>query len=158
MIAKDKIYVIPVDECSTSKTLRFKAPQNNTQYNKAEDYEIEKRFAISLELSSSKEEYEKRMNNIKVKEKEFFCTKCEGKLSGENKTGLCPKCYALTTRKCERPPREELKRLIRTTPFTTIGKKYNVSDNAVRKWCDAEGLPRKVSEIKSYTEEEWLKV
>ena len=29
----DKIYVVPVDECSTNKTLRFKAPLNNSQYN-----------------------------------------------------------------------------------------------------------------------------
>lgn len=51
--------------------------------------------------------------------------------------------------------REELKQLIRTMPFTQIGKKYGVSDNAIRKWCDKYGLPRKVSEIKSYTDEEW---
>lgn len=54
--------------------------------------------------------------------------------------------------------REELKELIRSTPFTIIGQKYNVSDNAIRKWCDKYGLPRKVSEIKSYTEEEWAKI
>lgn len=40
-------------------------------------------------------------------------------------------------------------------PFTTIGKKYNVSDNAVRKWCDKYNLPRKASEIKKYSDEEW---
>lgn len=48
--------------------------------------------------------------------------------------------------------------MIRTTPFTTIGTMYGVSDNAVRKWCEAMGLPRKSSEIKSYTEEEWSKI
>ncbi len=51
--------------------------------------------------------------------------------------------------------REELKQLIRTTPFTTIAKKYNVSDNAIRKWCDKFNLPRKVSDIKKYSDEEW---
>ena len=54
--------------------------------------------------------------------------------------------------------REELKDLIRCTPFTVIGQKYNVSDNAVRKWCDKYGLPRKVSDIKSYTDEQWSKL
>ena len=39
--------------------------------------------------------------------------------------------------------------------FTAIGKKYNVSDNAVRKWCDKYNLPRKASEIKKYSDEEW---
>ena len=54
--------------------------------------------------------------------------------------------------------RDELKSLIRSTPFTQIGVKYNVTDNAVRKWCDKFGLPRKVSDIKKYTDEEWEKI
>jgi hypothetical protein len=48
-----------------------------------------------------------------------------------------------------------LKKLIRTKPFTQIGKQFNVSDNAIRKWCDNYNLPRKVNEIKSYSDEEW---
>jgi uncharacterized protein YjcR len=51
--------------------------------------------------------------------------------------------------------REELKKLIRTTPFTKIADIYNVSDNAIRKWCDKYGLPKKVKDIKSCTDEEW---
>ena len=51
---------------------------------------------------------------------------------------------------------EELKNLIRNTPFTQIGKIYNVSDNAIRKWCDNYNLPHRASEIKSYSDEEWL--
>lgn len=54
-----------------------------------------------------------------------------------------------------RPSREELKDIIRTSPFTSIGKKYNVSDNAIRKWCDSYGLPRKKSIINSYSDKEW---
>ena len=54
--------------------------------------------------------------------------------------------------------REELKQLIRTTPFTRIGEIYGVTDNAIRKWCDKFGLPRKVSEIKKYSDEEWEKI
>lgn len=38
--------------------------------------------------------------------------------------------------------RDELKNLIRTLPFTTIGTMCNVTDNAVRKWCDTYNLPR----------------
>ena len=54
--------------------------------------------------------------------------------------------------------REELKQLIRTTPFTTIGKNYGVSDNAVRKWCDKFNLPRKSSDIKKYSDKEWEQI
>lgn len=71
---KDKIYIIPVEECSTSKTLRFQSPQNNNQaYNKAEDYEIEKRFSHSNDLIQSKKEYDERINDISIEEKQFFC-------------------------------------------------------------------------------------
>ena len=62
-------------------------------------------------------------------------------------------------RHSEKPiTREELKRLIRTTPFTKIGEQFGVSDNAIRKWCDSYNLPRKVSDIKKYTNEEWNEI
>lgn len=54
--------------------------------------------------------------------------------------------------------REELKQLIRTLPFTTIGNKYNVSDNAIRRWCEKYNLPKKAREIKQYTDEEWTNI
>ena len=58
---KGKVYLIPVEECSTSKTLRFSPTANNNKnYNKAEDYEIEKIINYSEELLISKEKYEQR--------------------------------------------------------------------------------------------------
>ena len=54
--------------------------------------------------------------------------------------------------------KEELKDLIRTIPFTEIGRKYNVSDNAIRKWCDKFNLPRKKSDIQKFSDEEWSKI
>ena len=52
--------------------------------------------------------------------------------------------------------RNELKNMIRTMSFVSIGKQFNVSDNAIRKWCDKYSLPKKSSEIKKYSDEEWL--
>lgn len=54
--------------------------------------------------------------------------------------------------------RETLKHLIRTTPFTQIGKHYGVSDNAVRRWCIKHNLPSRVKDIKKYSDEEWLTI
>ena len=51
--------------------------------------------------------------------------------------------------------REDLKRLIREKSFLEIGRMYNVSDNAIRKWCIKLNLPKTKSEIKSYSNEEW---
>lgn len=39
---KDNFYLIPVEECKSSKNLRISKPKNNIkQYNKAEDYLVE---------------------------------------------------------------------------------------------------------------------
>lgn len=54
--------------------------------------------------------------------------------------------------------RDELKELIRTIPFTKIGEKFRVTDSTIRKWCDKFELPRKVSDIRKYSDEEWLKI
>ena len=43
-------------------------------------------------------------------------------------------------------------------PFTQIGKEFGVSDNAIRKWCDKYGLPRRVSDIKKYSDKDWEEV
>ena len=55
----------------------------------------------------------------------------------------------------ERPSREELKYKIRKSSFTEIGKQYGVSDNTIRKWCVFYNLPKKVTEIKKYTDLQW---
>lgn len=54
-----------------------------------------------------------------------------------------------------RPSREELKFLIRNYPFLQIGKKYGVSDNAIRKWCIKYHLPSKVSQISLISDKDW---
>ena len=63
-----------------------------------------------------------------------------------------------SNRKVERCSREELKQLIREKPFTIIGNMFGVSDNAIRKWCDYYNLPRRVKDIKNYSDEEWNKL
>lgn len=86
----------------------------------------------------------------------YFCIDC-GKPITSN--GIrCIKCSQLAQRKVKRPDREELKSLIRSQSFLSIGKKYNVSDNAVKKWCQNENLPYRKSDIKKFSDEEWSKI
>lgn len=85
--------------------------------------------------------------------KKYFCIDCGKEISfGSTR---CEECNNKFRRTIERPSREELKKLIRTTSFTEIGKMYKVTDNSIRKWCVAEKLPKTKKEIKSYSDEEW---
>ena len=98
----------------------------------------------------------------KAKEKKeisYLCVDCQKPISkGATRCKSCAIRERQKDKTATHPNREELKNLIRTTSFLQIGKTYNVSDNAVRKWCDGYGLPRKSSEIKSYSNEEWEKI
>ena len=50
--------------------------------------------------------------------------------------GLCKECYKKV--QCERVPKmEDLRKILieMNGNFTEVGKHYNVSDNAVKKWC-----------------------
>ena len=88
----------------------------------------------------------------------YYCVNCGKQLSRKTITGLCEECHRQQTKRAERPSREELKQMIKELPFTQIALKYGVSDNAIRKWCDAENLPRKKTDINKYTDEEWSKI
>ena len=88
-------------------------------------------------------------------EEALICPECGGLKSAQ--AHVCSKCAAKKQRRFD-ISRDELKQLIRTTPFTTIGEYLGVSDNAVRKRCIQFGLPSLKKEIKQYSDEEWEKI
>ena len=104
---------------------------------------------VELHNSSIKPKRNKGKSNAN------FCTIC-GKPIRKNST-YCGECSHFLQRKIiDRPTREYLKELIRTTSFLKIGKIYNVCDNTVRKWCIGYNLPFKKKEIKQYSDKEWF--
>lgn len=154
----NNVYLIPVEECSTSKTLRFAPPKNDNNYNKAEDYLIENMLGHLKDQKFEKamQEHQKQVcpdnkDNLPVK---YLCTQCHKNYT-TIKNGICQECAHINSRVVERPSREELKQMIRKESFLAIGKKFNVTDNAIRKWCRAVNLPEKKTEIKKYTDKEW---
>jgi hypothetical protein len=52
-------------------------------------------------------------------------------------------------RRVERPPRDQLLREIAETSYSAIGRKYGVSDNAIRKWVRHYDHEAAVSEAES---------
>ena len=104
--------------------------------------------------------YSHKLDNIeypirktKTISEEYFCVDCGKKIS--KKATRCDVCVKIFSRTTIRPSREELKFLIRTQPMIRIGEKYKVSDNTIRKWCESYNLPKKVSEIKKYSDSDW---
>lgn len=96
---------------------------------------------------------------LKNSKEERKCLKCGNPITIHSTSGLCRSCVQLNGKRIEnKPSREELKKLIREKSFLEIGRMFECSDNAVRKWCDKYCLPRKKEEIKSYSDEEWTKI
>lgn len=50
------------------------------------------------------------------------------------------KCKNENNRKCIRPTKDELQKLVLELPFIHIAKRYGVSDNAIRKWCKSYNI------------------
>jgi Zn finger protein HypA/HybF involved in hydrogenase expression len=50
---------------------------------------------------------------------------------------------AMANRRVERPSKEDLTKMVEDVPIETIGKKYAVSGNAIRKWCKKYNIQTK---------------
>lgn len=87
----------------------------------------------------------------------YYCIDCNKEITKGSTRCLSCENQRRKNRQLE-VTREELKNLIRTTPFTQIGKMFSVSDNTIRKWCDKYNLPRKASDIKKISDEEWKNI
>ena len=76
----------------------------------------------------------KKHNNQQYKQTTYNCTKCNKSLSDKRETALCIACYNKKRRKVTRPPYYQLLKEIKETNYSAVGRKYGVSDNAIRKW------------------------
>lgn len=112
--------------------------------------EMHARYHRSLQYGTDIEL--KRINNV------WYCT--EISVSAKE---ICPFCGRLKLKSAKRckvcdiktrrqniPNRNVLISDLLSLNMTAIGKKYQVSDNAVRKWCQYYNLPYKRKDVLSY--------
>lgn len=77
---------------------------------------------------------------------ETYCKICGIKIVTKN--SMCTDCAHKIQRKVERPEAIQLAKMIIEYGFSQTGKIFGVSDNAVKKWCKAYGIPHLKRELR----------
>ncbi len=70
----------------------------------------------------------------RIKKEKKHCKLCPNIIAFYSKTGLCSICVKIKKRKVVRPTYSNLLNDISRIGYSATGRKYNVSDNAIRKW------------------------
>lgn len=113
------------------------------------DHRLENLCFLCPQCHSQTKTYAGRNNTKEFKKQvKHICDKC-GKPKSHGAI-LCKDCADEKAQYVPRPTKETLWEEIQTTPFTTLGKQYDVSDNAIRKWCKTYGLPHTKKGIKEF--------
>lgn len=73
------------------------------------------------------------------------CKNCqkEFETKKDGQVFCCITCKQIYQRRAGRPNKQELEALIQQFSFLELGRKFGVSDNAVRKWCKSENIETK---------------
>lgn len=117
---------------SPNNLLVFKTKADHSRYHHTYIKEKENDYWISPPQKGSAKNPFKRKCKVcgihynTIKETSLYCS---------------DKCLKYSTRKTKRPSKDELYNLLKTNPFTKVGKMYGVSDNAIRKWCKSYKIP-----------------
>lgn len=116
-----------------------------------------KKFDLAKDNKQKAKSYKK---SFKIyKDEKRFCLSCGKEIT--NNSLYCFDCANKHKRKQkERPSKEDLEKILKEENgnFSKIANQYNVSDNAVRKWCRGYGLSSKSSFYKSPEKEKQQRI
>lgn len=138
--------VVPDNIYAAQQALMF---TDKTQQEIADECNICRRTVIRINLGEvwHNEKYSYPLRKPKVSENPTHkCIDCGAPVSlGALR---CLTCSALHQQHCSRPNPEELESLIIQFGFVGVGRKFGVSDNAVRKWCRQYNMPTHTKDYK----------
>lgn len=84
-----------------------------------------------------------------------LCKNCQTPCDEHDYQYCSPECASISSRKTDRPPEGKLLKLLQNNSFTGVGRIFDVSDNAIRKWVKYYGYnPNTIrQELKELKEE-----
>lgn len=96
------------------------------------DHRIENLRFLCPNCNSQQDTFAGKNN---IQRSKTYCIDCEKEISHNSKR--CQSCASIEMKKgiSKRPYKEQLTQDITTMSIVQVGKKYGVSDNAVKKWC-----------------------
>jgi len=101
----------------------------------SKDHRLENICFLCPNCHSQTETYSGRNSSMK---KSRVCDQCKGPTKGKGK--ICRLCVSRNQPKKFIITKKQLEELVKKYPMTSIGKKFGVSDNAIRKRCDRLGV------------------
>lgn len=75
-----------------------------------------------------------------------ICKMCDSIVAEHDAIYCSITCSSKDQRTTERPSKEDLIRMVKDMGYSEVGRLYNVSDNAIRKWVKSYGLHTKTFE------------
>lgn len=111
----------------------------------AADYQIDNYFPNCVYIS---EEYQAFLDQ-KKEAASLYCQDCGKPITCGKR---CLECSHKAQQKAVRPDRNQFKSEIREMSLRDVGRKYGVSDSAIKKWCKAYKLPTTKTEINNISD------
>lgn len=114
-----------------------------------EELDYWEKYYIKLYNTITPNGYNIDSGGQKSKIEPVYCKECGKVISKDSTLQLCWDCYNLY-RASHIPTKENLQQILlkNNGNFTQVGKIFNVTDNAVRKWCIKYGLSTHSSDYK----------
>jgi hypothetical protein len=146
-LREHRTFILTHDDINGNRTvsLRYKQPKNK-QKNRirwATDYELsETRVKDVFGWDTPDLTRWHASINGNVTQYDHICLSCGEKFTnGRKNAKYCSdQCRTKASRKVARPAKDELALMVETMNWRSIGKKFGVSCNAVRKWARSYGL------------------